>query len=308
MINQKQKTVAQEVRCAGKTLHSGEDVLMRIMPAPADAGISFIRTDIPGSAPIAASYENVVDTVLCTSIANSSGVAVATVEHMMAALAGLGIDNATIMINGHEVPIMDGSSQPFVFLLECAGTKELDADRRYIRLNKTIRVESGDSWIELEPSNGMSMEMSIDFGHAVVGHQSAEVDFGVTSFKNSLCRARTFGFEEDVEKLRAAGLARGGSLENAVVVGQNAILNEGGLRYNDEFIRHKMLDCLGDLALAGHPVLAHVRGHKMGHALNNRVLRELFADRSNWEYVTAAEMAVIQANAIHKTTAAVATI
>lgn len=287
MLFTHQRTLRKQVHCTGKALHSGKDTTITFLPAPADSGIMFERTDVAsGTGLIPAHYAAVVDTRFCSKLANGHGVSIGTVEHVMAALAGLGIDNAHILINGPEVPIMDGSSEPFVFLLECAGVSEQSALRRYIRVKKPVKVVQGDSWLVLEPHEGLVMDLAIDFGHAVIGKQSLEVDFSMTGFKNTLARARTFGFEEDVQRMREAGLALGGSLDNAVVVGRDAVLNEGGLRYANEFIRHKMLDCLGDLYLAGYQLLASVSGSKMGHGVNNLALRELFADASAWEEVT----------------------
>lgn len=285
MLYQHQRTIASEIQCTGKGLHSGQDVSLRLLPAQADSGIVFRRVDVtdrPNLVP--ARYDCVTDTRFCTTLANEQGVSVVTVEHLMAALAGLGVDNIIIELDGPEVPIMDGSSEPFVFLLECAGLHRQKAKRRYIRLKRDLKVKQENSWLALYPLDGISMAQTIEFSNPVVGCQSAEVDFGVIPFKNALSRARTFGFEEDVTRLREVGLALGGSLENAVVVGRKAILNEGGLRYSDEFVRHKMLDCLGDLYLAGAPILAHVEGCRVGHGVNNALLHHLFGNPEAWDY------------------------
>jgi len=286
-----QRTIATEIQCTGKGLHSGQDVSLRLIPAEPGHGILFKRVDVvdqPNIVP--ASYDKVVDTRFCTTLENEAGVTVATVEHLMAALAGLGIDNLTIELDAAEVPIMDGSSEPFVFLLECAGIRKQQAQRRYLRLNRSISIQQDSSWIALYPADSFSMEQTIEFSNAVIGCQTADVDFSAANFKNSLCRARTFGFEEDVTRLRDAGLALGGSLENAIVVGDAAILNHGGLRYSDEFVRHKMLDCLGDLYLEGAQVLAHVEGCRVGHGINNAVLHQLFEDDSAWEWTALEEV------------------
>ena len=286
MLTRHQRTIASEIQCSGKGLHSGQDVSLRLLPAKENSGICFRRVDVTDrDATVPARYDLVADTRFCTTLTNKDGVGVATVEHLMAALAGLAIDNMIIEIDGPEVPIMDGSSEPFVFLLECAGVRKQKAMRRYIRLRQELRTVQESSWIALYPSDGLSMSQTIEFRNAVVGCQSAEVDFTHANFKNTLCRARTFGFEEDVTRLREAGLALGGSLENAIVVGEQEILNDGGLRYRDEFVRHKMLDCLGDLYLAGAPILAHVEGCRIGHGVNNAILHQLFADEAAWEYV-----------------------
>jgi UDP-3-O-[3-hydroxymyristoyl] N-acetylglucosamine deacetylase len=291
MLSHTQHTLRQKVQCTGKGLHSGKDVTLTLLPAAVGTGIVFERTDVPaGTGVIPAKFDRVSDTRFCSTLTNSHGVSIGTVEHVMAALAGLGVDNAHILVSGAEVPIMDGSAEPFVFLMECAGLVKERAEREYLRVTRTVRAQLGESWIELRPSQGFSMALDIDFGHQVIGHQSLEVDFAGSSFKNTLCRARTFGFEEDVQKMQAAGLALGGSLDNAIVVGKNAVLNDGGLRYGNEFIRHKMLDCLGDLYLAGKPLLAEVHGSKIGHGVNNAVLHALFADQSAYEIVTLAEI------------------
>jgi UDP-3-O-[3-hydroxymyristoyl] N-acetylglucosamine deacetylase len=234
----------------------------------------------------------VSNTMLCTTISNDDGVRVATIEHLMAALAGCGIDNALIEIDGPEVPIMDGSSAPFVMLFECAGAVEQDAPRRAIRILKPVTVSDGDCGVTVMPGPDFSVEFEIDFNSEAVSEHSLDIRLVNGTFNESISRARTFGFMEDIDQLRAAGLALGGSLDNAVVVDGERILNEGGLRFDDEFVRHKILDCVGDFYLAGGPMLARVVAHKSGHAFNNKLLRALFADESAWEWTTLTEAQV----------------
>lgn len=284
-----QKTIKSIIECTGVALHTGAQTTIRLIPADADTGIVFRRTDIAADSDISrlvpASYDLVVDTRLCTVISNSAGVKVATIEHLMSALWGCGVDNAIIEIDGPEVPIMDGSADPFVFLIECAGIAEQQAPRRYIQIVKPVTFRDGEGFATIEPHHGFAMDVEIAFDHAVIGRQKASYDFSRTSFKQMISRARTFGFAQDVERLREAGLARGGSLDNAVVVGDDAVLNEEGLRFPDEFVRHKALDCLGDYFLAGHRLLGKVTTLRPGHGLNNKLLRALLADTSAWQLV-----------------------
>jgi len=282
----RQHTLKSTISCTGIGLHSGSKVTLTLHAAEPDTGILFKRTDIKGDgALIPASWQNVTDTRLCTTIANDSGVSIATIEHLMAALAGCGIDNAMIEIDGPEVPIMDGSSAPFVFLIECAGTLEQDRPRRAIRIEKPVQVE-GDNWFaSLTPGDGFSVAFEIDFDSPVVARQSFTIGLINGTFKRELARARTFGFLHEVEALWKSGLAKGGSLENAVVVSGDKILNEDGLRFDDEFVRHKMLDAVGDLYMAGAPLIGHFHGICSGHAANNNLVRAIFADPANWSYV-----------------------
>ncbi len=281
-----QQTLKTTIGCSGVALHSGAKVSMTLRPALADRGITFIRTDIAGrGAVIPASWDNVVDTRLCTTLANSDGVRIGTVEHLMAALAGCGIDNAIIEVSGAEIPIMDGSSAPFVFLIECAGTVKQDAPRRVIRILEPVVLEEDGQSVSLLPDDVFSVAFEIDFDSPVVSRQAITIDLendGV--FKNELARARTFGFLHEVEQLWAAGLAKGGSLDNAVVVSGNKILNEDGLRFADEFVRHKVLDAIGDLYLAGAPIIGRFEGVHSGHSANNALLRALFASPGAWTY------------------------
>ncbi len=289
MINKqvisRQTTISNKVSCQGVGLHSGKQVVMNIFPATAGSGIIFKRTDVVAAKSlIPARFDAVCQTNLGTTIRNEHDVTIATIEHLMAALWGVGIDNALIELDGPEVPIMDGSSEPFVFMLECAGITYLAAPRRILRILKTVEVHDGDSHASISPNKegdcGMMLNIEIDFNHAVIGKQMAEYDFRDVTFKQSVSRARTFGFEHEVSALRSMGLALGGSLDNAVVVGKDSILNQEGLRYSDEFVRHKALDCVGDLFLAGARMDGIVTVTRPGHAVNNRLLHALFADDS----------------------------
>ena len=278
----KQRTLKTSINCSGVGLHSGTNVSMTLNPAPVDGGITFKRTDIAGlGAVIPAKWDHVVDTRMCTTLGNDDGVTIGTVEHLMAALAGCGIDNVLIDVNGEEVPIMDGSSQPFVFLFECAGVVEQDAPKKIIRVLKTVSVNDGEA--RLCPGSHLSLDFEIDFNNDLVSRQSLSIGVVNGSFAKELARARTFGFLQDVEALRAAGLAKGGSLENAIVVNGDKIMNEGGLRYDDEFVRHKMLDALGDLYLAGAAIIGGFQGTCSGHTTTNMLLKSLFADPEAWK-------------------------
>jgi UDP-3-O-[3-hydroxymyristoyl] N-acetylglucosamine deacetylase len=283
----RQRTLKNVIRATGVGLHTGEKVYLTLRPAAADTGIVFRRTDLDPVVDIAANPLNVGDTRLSTTLTNGD-VRVSTVEHLLSAFAGLGIDNAYVDVSAAEVPIMDGSAAPFVFLLQSAGIEEQNRARRYIAIRRPIVVEDGDKYARFDPLNGFKVEFSIDFDHPVFSSrlQTASVDFSTTSFVKEISRARTFGFLRDIEALQQQNLALGGSLDNAVVVDDFRVLNDGGLRYEDEFVKHKILDAIGDLYLLGHPLLGAFRGHKSGHALNNRLLRALLADQSAWEEVT----------------------
>jgi len=276
-----QTTIRESICCAGIGLHGGETVRMTLKPAAAGSGIVFVRSDLAG-ARVPACFDAVSDTRLGTTISGDSDASVATVEHLTAAAWGCGIDNLEVEIDGPEVPVMDGSSEPFVFLLDCAGRQVLAAPRQWIRVLRPVTAENGSGCITLLPAPILSMALEIEFDNPVIGRQSLDAVCDDTLFKSELSRARTFAMADDIAALRAAGLARGGSLDNAVVVGNGEVLNEGGLRYTDEFVRHKMLDCLGDLYLAGAPLLARVEASCTGHTLNNAVLHALFADSANW--------------------------
>ncbi|MEO3434373.1 UDP-3-O-acyl-N-acetylglucosamine deacetylase [Inquilinus sp. CAU 1745] len=282
-----QKTLKSAIHCSGVGLHSGRNVSMTLRPADVNTGITFIRTDLKaGMRVIPAIWDRVVDTRLCTVVGNEDGATVGTIEHLMAALRGCGVDNAEIELDGPEVPVMDGSAAPFVFLIECAGMTSQAAARRAIRLLRPVEVSDGDKLASFTPSVGCSYSMLIDFPSRAISRQQGYVKLENGSFKDEISRARTFGFLQDVEMLKRNGLALGGSLDNAVVVNGDKVLNEDGLRFQDEFVRHKILDSIGDLYLAGAPVLGHFHGVKSGHALNNKLLRELFADESAWIYDT----------------------
>jgi UDP-3-O-[3-hydroxymyristoyl] N-acetylglucosamine deacetylase len=287
----RQKTLKSSIHCSGVGLHSGDKISMSLHPADIDTGIVFRRSDICGTnSEIAAHFANVSDTRLCTSLANEAGVGVATVEHLMAAFAGCEIDNVEIEISGPEVPIMDGSAEPFVFLIECAGTAEQNAPRRAIRILKPVVAHIGKAVAKLLPAKDFGIKLAIDYDNTAIGAQAFNLDVTSEVFKSEISRARTFGFLEDVEALRKAGLALGGSLENAIVVSGDRILNDGGLRYQDEFVRHKVLDCIGDLYLAGGPIIGCFTGHRAGHSVNNRLLRSVFADTTAWAYTTVEEI------------------
>ena len=280
-----QRTLKRAVSCSGVGLHSGEQSSITLEPGFQDSGIIFERTDVDkDKAIIPASWDMVVDTRFCTTIGNEFGVSVSTVEHLMAALAGCGVDNALIRINGPEVPIMDGSSGPFVFLIECAGLVALDSPRKIIRILDSVEVTSGDSRAKFEPGDTYFLDVNIDFKGTAASEQGLRIGLVNGNFCKELAQARTFGFLHEVEALRAAGLAKGGSLDNAIVVNGDNILNKEGLRYEDEFVRHKMLDAVGDLYLAGAFIIGNFSGFKCGHSINNKLLRALFADKNKWRY------------------------
>jgi UDP-3-O-[3-hydroxymyristoyl] N-acetylglucosamine deacetylase len=287
-----QHTLKNSIYCSGTGLHSGARVALSLHPAEPDTGIVFRRADIGGpDAEISARYDQVSDTRLCTTVTNDAGVSVSTVEHLMAALAGCRLDNVIVEINGPELPIMDGSAEPFVFLIDCAGVVAQDTPRRAIRVLKPVDVADGISSARVEPWAGSTINIELEFDTAVIGRRSMFFDMLSDSFRGDLSRARTFGFLHEVEALQAAGLARGGSMENAVVISGDTVLNEGGLRFDDECARHKALDCVGDLYLAGAPIIGHFHGIRPGHAINNQLLRCLFADQSAWESVDMDEAA-----------------
>lgn len=284
----RQRTLKNIIRATGVGLHSGEKVYLTLKPAPEDTGIVFCRTDLEPVVEIPAHVLNVGQTTLCTSV-QIDDVRVDTVEHLLSAFAGLGIDNAYVEVSAHEVPIMDGSAGPFVFLIQSAGIQEQNAPKKFICIKKEISVSDGDKSATLKPYSGFKVSFSIDFDHPVFksSSQSASIDFSSTSFVKEVSRARTFGFMRDVEYLRAQNLALGGSVNNAVVVDDYRILNEDGLRYHDEFVKHKMLDAIGDLYLLGYGLIGEFIGHKSGHELNNRLVRELLANHKDaWESVS----------------------
>lgn len=283
----RQKTLKNPISCSGVGLHSGLKVSMTLRPAAIDEGVVFKRTDIAGGgAVIPARWNHVSNTRLCTELGNGKGVSVGTVEHVLAALAGCGIDNVLIELSGPEVPIMDGSADPFVFLIECAGVVEQDAPRRILRVLKPITVTDGTSSASVMPGEGFSAVFEIQFASAAVARQAMGIGIDCSVFKKELARARTFGFLHEVQQLWQAGLARGGSLENAVVISGDRVLNEEGLRFDDEFVRHKILDAVGDLYLAGTQIIGRFHGVCSGHALTNKLLVALFADPDAWRYDT----------------------
>jgi UDP-3-O-[3-hydroxymyristoyl] N-acetylglucosamine deacetylase len=287
-----QRTLGNSISAVGVGLHTGKRMTITLNPAPVDAGISFRRTDLDGNPVIPANPERVGDTRLSTTL-EKEGVRVSTVEHLMAAFAGLGIDNALVDVDGPEIPIMDGSAGPFVFLIESAGIREQGTPREYIRILETIELVDGDKWARLEPADTYNISFSIDFDHPVLrqSEQTVSFSFESGSFVKDVSRARTFGFVHDVEQLQTQGLVLGGGLENAIVLDDNQILNEDKLRYCNEFVKHKVLDALGDLYLLGRPIIGAFSAHKSGHALNNRLIRALLESNESWERVTLDEEA-----------------
>jgi len=283
----KQRTLKNVIRATGVGLHSGEMVYLTLRPAAPNTGIIFRRVDLDPIVEIQAKAENVGETALSTTLVEH-GQRVSTVEHLLSAFAGLGIDNAYIDLNAAEVPIMDGSAGPFVFLVQSAGIEEQNVAKQFIRIKKTVVLEDGDKWAKFEPFDGFKVSFTIDFEHpAFTGRpQQVDVDFSSTSFVREVSRARTFGFMKDIEKLRENNLALGGSMDNAIVVDDYRVLNEDGLRYEDEFVRHKVLDAIGDLYLLGHSLIGAFNGHKSGHEVNNKLLRKLLAQEDAWELVS----------------------
>jgi len=283
----RQRTLRNVIRATGVGLHTGDKVCLTLRPAAPDTGIVFRRIDLDPAVLIAASPANVRDTQLSTTLCSGQA-RIATVEHLLSAFAGLGIDNAYVDVDAPEVPIMDGSAGPFVFLIQSAGVEEQARSKRFVRIKRPVRVEDGEKYAAFEPHDGFRVDLSIDFDHPafVSRAQRARIDFSTTSFIKEVSRARTFGFLREIEALRQRNLALGGSLDNAVVVDDYRVINEDGLRYEDEFVRHKILDAIGDLYLLGRSLIGAFAGHKTGHGLNNRLLRALVADRSAWEEVT----------------------
>lgn len=289
----RQKTLVAPVTGQGVGLHSGRATNITLRPAEANHGIVFKRVDVDGRDQLVpARYDRVVDTQLCTVIMNDDGVRVSTIEHLMAALAGCEVDNALVEIDGPEVPIMDGSSEPFITLIDQVGVIEQEAARKAIRVREQVSVGDESRGLTITPSDSYFIDFEIDFDSKAVNKSRRSVEMVNGTFRHQLCRARTFGFAQDVEKLRTMGLALGGSLSNAIVVDGDRILNKEGLRYDDEFVRHKILDCVGDLYLAGAPIIGHVTATKSGHATNNEILRELFANPEAYELVDLVETAV----------------
>jgi len=282
----RQRTLKNVIRATGVGLHSGEKVYLTLRPAPVDAGIVFRRVDLDPVAEIPARADLVTETMLCTGLSRGGG-KVMTVEHLMSALAGLGIDNAYVDLSAPEVPIMDGSAGPFVFLLQSAGIAEQQAPKRFIRIKRPVEVRDGDKVARFEPHEGFRIGFTVEFAHPAIpaSLSRAEVDFSTTSYVKEVSRARTFGFMHDLEFMRERNLGLGGSMDNAIVLDEFRVLNEDGLRYADEFVRHKILDAVGDLYLAGRPIIGAFEGFKSGHALNNKLVRALMAEPSAWEEV-----------------------
>jgi UDP-3-O-[3-hydroxymyristoyl] N-acetylglucosamine deacetylase len=295
-----QRTLKTSIGCSGIGLHSGVRVAMKLHPAPVNSGIVFKRVDlVGGGSEIPARWDRIADSRMCTVLADESGVSVATVEHLMSAFYGMSIDNALVELNGPEVPAMDGSAAPFIFLMECAGVSEQSEPRKHLRILKPVVHSHGNKQVSLTPADhGLKLEFDIDFAAPAVGQQSCQFDIERDLFKSEISKARTFGFLSDVTALREAGLARGGSLENAIVVDGDRVLNEDGLRHSDEFVRHKVLDAIGDLYLTGHRIIGHFHGICSSHADTASLLRQVFADDSNWELVEATDEAETSAWAV----------
>ncbi len=284
----KQRTIKKSVQETGIGLHKGDKVTMTLRPAPANTGIVYRRIDLEPFVDIPARANGVGDTMLCTCLSNEDGVSISTVEHLSSALAGLGIDNIIVEVDSNELPIMDGSASPFIFLLQAAGIEELNAPKKFIRVTKPVRVENGDKWAELRPYDGFSVDFRIDFEHPVISQtrQHMKMDFDTSSYVEEISRARTFGFMRDIEYMHANNLALGGSMENAVALDEFRVLNPEGLRYQDEFLKHKILDAIGDLYLGGHSIIGELVAYKTGHDLNNKLLNALLAQQDCWEFVT----------------------
>ena len=289
-MNKFQTTIRDKITCSGVGIHSGNLATITLLPAKSNDGIVFMRKDIRNKAQqkIIANYKNVSRTMLGTNLTNEHGITISTVEHLMAALWGMDIDNCIIEVNGPEIPIMDGSSEPFIFLLESAGKVDLPAKRQFLKINKTVKITNKDKNASstIEPHHRYEIDLTIDFAHKTIAKQQYHYIAEETSFKTDLARARTFGLEEEVEYMKSQGLAKGGSLYNAIVVAKDGgVLNERGLRYDNEFVRHKILDCIGDLFLSQHLIIGKFTGYRSGHALNNQLLHELFKDETAWELV-----------------------
>ncbi len=283
----RQRTLKKPVQATGVGLHTGEKVYLALRPAPVNSGIIFRRVDLSPPVELRAEAHSVHDTRLSTCL-EVNGARVATIEHLMSAFAGLGIDNAYVDMTSAEVPIMDGSAGTFIFLLQSAGLEEQPAAKKFIRVKKTVEVSDGDKWVKFEPYNGYKLEFTIKFPHTVIANtrQKVVVDLGEHSYIREISRARTFGFMHEFEAMRAQGRALGGNLDNAIVMDDYRVINPDGLRFEDEFVKHKVLDAIGDLYLLGHPLIGAFSGHKSGHALNNALVRTLLEDETAWEFVT----------------------
>lgn len=284
----RQRTLVDSVSCTGIGLHSGEKVRITIKPAPPDTGIRFIRKDLRGKRVIRADFDSVINTTMCT-VVGKNGSHVSTIEHLMAAFFGSGIDNAVVEIDGPEVPIMDGSAAPFIFLLKSTGIKEQRKPKDFILIKKTLNIQEGNRSITIKPSKELKISFTIDFHHPLISNQQYDFSFSGKKFIDEISRARTFGFLKDIETLREAGLAKGGSLDNAIVIDDFRVLNEDGLRYPDEFVRHKILDFLGDIAVMGTPIIGHFIINKSGHSLNHAMLKKLSSNQKYWKRITLEE-------------------
>lgn len=285
----KQRTLKQAAKVTGIGLHSGKKVTLTLRPAPANTGIIYARTDLDPVVYFPASADSIRDTTLCTCMINDDGVRISTVEHLNAAMSALGLDNLIVEVDAPEIPIMDGSSSPFIYLLLDAGIEEQDAPKKFIRIKESVRVEEGDKWAEFKPySHGLKLDFTIDFTHPMITKavRNYKMEFSAQHFIQQLSRARTFTFMKDVEYLQSIGLALGGSLDNAIVLDEYRILNEEGLRFKDELVRHKMLDAVGDLFMCGYNILGDFKAYKSGHGLNNKLLRAVLANENAWEFVT----------------------
>ena len=293
-----QQTIQKETTTTGTGLHSGAAINLALKPAPAGHGIVFVRTDLQGDNRIPALWDKVTDTRLCTVISNDSGASVGTIEHLMAALRGCAIDNVMVELDGPEVPAMDGSSKPFVDMIDKAGIAAQNTPRRAIRILKEVMVEEGDKTVTLKPAEEFIFAGEIDFDHPDIGRQRYEIKLLNGNFRHDLADSRTFGFFHEVEMMRKAGLARGGSLDNTIVLDKDKVINPEGLRHSNEFIRHKLLDAIGDLYLAGAPVLGAYEGVKAGHAMNNAVLRKLFATKDAFEVIELQDVVIPKARTL----------
>jgi UDP-3-O-[3-hydroxymyristoyl] N-acetylglucosamine deacetylase len=284
----KQRTLKRIIQATGVGLHTGRKVTLTLRPAAANTGVIYRRTDLNPPVDFPADAKSVRDTMLCTCLVNEENVRISTVEHINAALAGLGIDNIIVEVDAPEIPIMDGSASPFIYLLLDAGIEELNVAKKFVRLKKPVRVEDGDKWAELSPYNGFSLDFTIDFKHPAIDSSSQryKMDFSAEAFIRQISRARTFGFMRDIEYLQSQGLCLGGSFDCAIVVDDYRVLNEDGLRFEDEFVRHKMLDAIGDLYMCGHNIIGAFTAYKSGHALNNKLLQAVLAEQEAWEFVT----------------------
>ncbi|BBF87776.1 UDP-3-O-[3-hydroxymyristoyl] N-acetylglucosamine deacetylase [Aquitalea magnusonii] len=283
-----QRTLKQAISATGVGLHSGERVKLTLLPAAPDTGIVFRRTDLPEPVEVKVEPALVNDTRLSSTLVTDTGVRVGTIEHLMSAFAGFGIDNLVVEVTAAEIPIMDGSAAPFIYLLQSAGVVEQSVPKRFIRVKQPLEIIEGDKWVRLEPLDGFKITLSIEFNHPAfnLAPQKVEIDFANSSYLDEISRARTFGFMHEVEYMRQHGLGLGGSLDNAIVIDDEYVLNPEGLRFPDEFVRHKILDAIGDLYIIGHPLIAAFSGHKSGHAMNNKLLRKLLETPDAWEYVS----------------------